>query len=79
MNIRAAKAGLAITEVPSVEHERIHGESKLRPVRDGLRVLNTILHERMTGRTSRWESAASYAHALREPHVSIGGEGTPVR
>ena len=46
LNVRAAKAGLRVVEVPSVEHLRIHGESKLHPVRDGLRVLRTILRER---------------------------------
>ncbi|HET9116329.1 MAG TPA: glycosyltransferase family 2 protein [Gaiellaceae bacterium] len=45
LNVRAAKAGLRVVEVPSVEHPRIHGESKLHPVRDGLRVLRTILRE----------------------------------
>jgi len=45
LNVRAAKAGLRVVEVPSVEHPRIHGESNLRPVRDGLRVLRTILRE----------------------------------
>ena len=46
INIRAAKTGLSVAEVPSMEHERIHGVSKLHPVRDGLRVLRTILSER---------------------------------
>jgi glycosyltransferase involved in cell wall biosynthesis len=46
MNVRVAKAGLAVEEVPSVELERVHGESKLNPLRDGLRVLRTILTER---------------------------------
>ena len=45
MNIRAAKAGLKVHEVPSHERNRIHGESNLRAVRDGLRVLKTILRE----------------------------------
>ena len=45
LNVRAAKAGLRVVEVPSIEHLRIHGESKLHPVRDGLRVLRTILRE----------------------------------
>jgi glycosyltransferase involved in cell wall biosynthesis len=45
INIRAAVAGLRIVEVPSVEHCRIHGNSKLRPARDGFRVLKTILGE----------------------------------
>jgi len=47
LNVRAARAGLRISEVPSFEHERIHGTSNLRPVRDGSRVLRTILRERM--------------------------------
>jgi glycosyltransferase involved in cell wall biosynthesis len=46
INVRVAKAGLTVAEVPSVERERIHGVSKLRPIRDGLRVLRTILIER---------------------------------
>ncbi len=46
INVRVAKAGLNVAEVPSVERERIHGVSKLHPVRDGLRVLRTILSER---------------------------------
>jgi glycosyltransferase involved in cell wall biosynthesis len=47
INVRVAKAGLQIAEVPSIEQERIHGVSKLHPVRDGLRVLRTILRERV--------------------------------
>jgi hypothetical protein len=46
LNVRAAKSGLRVVEVPSTEHARVYGESKLRPVRDGLRVLRTILRER---------------------------------
>ena len=46
LNVRAAKAGLRVAEVPSVEHLRIHGKSNLHPVRDGLRVLRAILRER---------------------------------
>ncbi|MGW0479145.1 glycosyltransferase family 2 protein [Nonomuraea sp. NPDC003214] len=45
MNIRAAKAGLKVHEVPSHERNRIHGESNLHVVRDGFRVLRTILSE----------------------------------
>jgi glycosyltransferase involved in cell wall biosynthesis len=46
---RAVRAGLRITEVPSWEHPRRNGVSNLNPVRDGLRVLRTILHERFRG------------------------------
>src|SRR5947209_2892035 len=55
INVRVAKAGLSIAEVPSVEQERIYGVSKLHPVRDGLRVMRTILRERVRRETSRPE------------------------
>jgi glycosyltransferase involved in cell wall biosynthesis len=46
INCRFATAGLSITEVPSIERRRIHGESNLRAVSDGLRVLRTLHTER---------------------------------
>jgi glycosyltransferase involved in cell wall biosynthesis len=46
MNIRAHKAQLKIVEVPSFEHPRIYGESKLNMINDGWRVLRTIFKER---------------------------------
>ena len=52
INIRVARAGLAVAEVPSIEHERLHGESKLNAVRDGLRVLRTIVRERVRRRST---------------------------
>jgi hypothetical protein len=45
INIRVARAGLVVEEVPSIELERIHGVSNLHAVRDGRRVLRTILTE----------------------------------
>ena len=45
INIRTAKAGLRVVEVPSYELNRLHGESNLRPLRDGWRVLRTIVRE----------------------------------
>lgn len=45
MNVRALKAGLQITEVPSFEYARIHGHGKLRTIPDGWRVLKTIFRE----------------------------------
>jgi glycosyltransferase involved in cell wall biosynthesis len=45
LNLRVARAGLKVAEVPSYEHERIHGESNLNAIRDGLRVLRTIARE----------------------------------
>jgi glycosyltransferase involved in cell wall biosynthesis len=46
INCRFACAGLAITEVPSVERERLYGESNLHAVSDGLRVFRTLRTER---------------------------------
>src|SRR6266508_3084937 len=45
INIRVAKAGLVVTEVPSFELDVIHGESNLRTFRDGFRVLKSIVGE----------------------------------
>jgi hypothetical protein len=45
INLRIAGAGMKITEVPSYELDRIHGESNLNTFRDGFRVLGTILSE----------------------------------
>lgn len=51
MNIRALSAELAVLEVPSFEAERVNGQSNLRTIRDGFRVLRTIVVER--GRLDR--------------------------
>ena len=48
INVRIAKAGLVIHEVPSYEHPRLHGSSNLHVVRDGSRVLRTIVLERLS-------------------------------
>jgi glycosyltransferase involved in cell wall biosynthesis len=48
VNVRIAKAGLIIHEVPSYERDRIYGRSHLHAVRDGTRVLRTIALERMS-------------------------------
>ena len=48
VNVRIAKAGLVIHEVPSYERDRIHGRSNLNALRDGSRVLRTIASERMS-------------------------------
>ena len=50
---RVATAGLSIAEVPSVERARLHGESNLRAVTDGWRVLRTLRTERARVRRAR--------------------------
>ena len=47
INVRVAKAGLIVHEVPSFEQVRLHGESNLNTVRDATRVLRTIVRERL--------------------------------
>jgi hypothetical protein len=59
MNLRALRAGLRVTEIPSFELRRKYGSSRLRAIPDGWRVLKTILSERFVRRQSR--QAAEYA------------------
>ena len=47
INIRIHLAGLKTTEVPSIEHQRIHGLSNLNAFRDGWRIWKLIWQERM--------------------------------
>lgn len=44
--LKAAKAGLKVKEIPSFEESRIYGTGKLNSLRDGSRILNTIIRER---------------------------------
>jgi glycosyltransferase involved in cell wall biosynthesis len=54
INVRAARSfASSVVEIPSVEKERIHGESNLNAVRDGIRVLRTIGQERFGRRQPR--------------------------
>jgi hypothetical protein len=62
INVRVAKAGLHVAEVPSFEHDRHHGMSNLNAFSDGIRVLRTIHAERKRGAR---RSAASTAAARR--------------
>jgi len=52
INVRAMKHHLSIAEVPSFEASRISGESQLHAIRDGWRVLKTILRERVLSQVS---------------------------
>jgi glycosyltransferase involved in cell wall biosynthesis len=49
MTVRAMQAGLRVAEVPSLELPRRHGKSNLRAVRDGMRVLRTVLKGHRSG------------------------------
>jgi glycosyltransferase involved in cell wall biosynthesis len=52
LNCRIAAAGLKITEVPSIERQRMFGDTNLRTFADGTRVLRTLFaeHRRKTTR-----------------------------
>ena len=71
ISIRAARAGLVIAEVPSFEHARIHGTSKLCTFADGLRVLRTILIEH------RVQSSAAVPAAVADAGVGGALENVP--
>lgn len=45
VNVRVARAGLRVVEVPSFERDRMYGVSNLNAVSDGLRVLRTVVRE----------------------------------
>jgi len=63
INVRVARAGLTVAEVPSFERERVHGESNLNAVSDGLRVLRSIARERM--RTTPVERRVAHGERRR--------------
>ncbi|WP_298129459.1 glycosyltransferase family 2 protein, partial [Micropruina sp.] len=87
LNCRAAAARLTILEIPSYEHDRIHGTSNLRALPDGMRVLRTIDAEfrrlrilrsgtRHLGATARFSTRPvqrpSGVPAFRSPHRVAG-------
>jgi glycosyltransferase involved in cell wall biosynthesis len=49
MTVRAMQAGLRIAEVPSLELPRRTGASNLHAIRDGIRVLRTVLRHNHSG------------------------------
>ena len=59
--VNSLRRGLRIAEIPSQEAERLNGESHLHPVRDGLRVLSTILQARFGRLTREGPGARSLA------------------
>ncbi len=53
MTVRAIQSGLRVAEVPSLELPRRAGESNLHAIRDGSRVLATVLRHHRTGLSGR--------------------------
>lgn len=69
INVRVSEAGARITEVPSVEGCRIHGESNLNAISDGFRVLRTIMAERRQRKGRGPVTASSTVTAVTRPAV----------
>lgn len=64
---RFAIAKAIIIEVPSYEYDRYFGESNLNAIKDGFRVLGTLLRDRVHGRRYR-----ELARRLRTVGASVG-------
>jgi glycosyltransferase involved in cell wall biosynthesis len=75
INVRIARGGLNVVEVPSRESERLHGVSNLNAARDGSRVLKTIVHERMRRSTP---TSDAWRPAFSEVHVAEGAAIHPL-
>jgi hypothetical protein len=59
------QAGLRIAEVPSLELPRRTGNSNLRAVRDGIRVLQTVVRDHRAGLSGR------LVQSLRDRHRAV--------
>jgi glycosyltransferase involved in cell wall biosynthesis len=70
MNIRSAKSKLMVSEVPSYEFPRRHGESNLHTVRDGWRVLMAIVRERRGRRAAAVPVATPSVPAILGPEAA---------
>jgi hypothetical protein len=62
----ATQAGLRITDVPSPELRR-SGESNLRAIRDGIRVLRTVLRDHRSGACGHLVQAARQLRRAARP------------
>jgi hypothetical protein len=69
LNCRVAAAGMKITEVPSMERERIFGQTNLRTFADGTRVLRTLAaeHRRASRRRVERVRMEEQSRALTPP------------
>ncbi len=79
MNIRAAKAGLRIQEIPSIERPRLHGESNLSAIGDGWRILRLIAQERFSWLGRRLTAAPPHPVSSAQPTApqaaKVSGKG----
>jgi glycosyltransferase involved in cell wall biosynthesis len=75
INIRIAEAGLNVAEVASFEFDRIHGESNLNAFRDGLRILRTMVTERLARSAARRTRSVG---TVRQLEPAAAGSGSQV-
>jgi glycosyltransferase involved in cell wall biosynthesis len=73
MTVRAMQAGLRIAEVPSLELPRRSGASNLHAIRDGIRVLRTVLRHHRSGVSGHVYQAAR--HVAGRP-MAVPAEAT---
>jgi glycosyltransferase involved in cell wall biosynthesis len=69
MNVRAARSGLRVREVPSHEHSRVYGVSNLRAMADGWRILKVIIRE--------WRDSRSDSPPQAPPARRVTRQGGP--
>lgn len=77
LHIRAVRAGLRVAEVPSFEEERIWGASNLHTVRDGIRVLRSIVAEWARGRSEHIAAEDAELHDRRIGRVTAHARVPP--
>ena len=76
MTVRAMQAGLRIAEVPSLELPRRSGKSNLRAIRDGTRVLRTVLRGHRSGLSGHLLEALANRRVSGAPAVSLASTGS---
>jgi glycosyltransferase involved in cell wall biosynthesis len=79
IHVRAAKAGLAVTEVPRFGRPRLHDAGNLNACREGCRVLRTILSERPRPRRQPGIAGGSQPACteVRSPTRDVGASPAP--
>lgn len=71
MVVRAMRGGLRIAEVPSFELPRRAGKSNLRAIRDGSRVLQTVLRDHRSGFSGRLLQAVLNLRSFKRPASAL--------
>jgi glycosyltransferase involved in cell wall biosynthesis len=78
LTVSALRAGFRIAEVPSLEMPRRYGRSNLHVVRDGTRVLRTLLREHDSGASGRAvQQLRRLVHHRDRAGQAVDGTGLP--